>query len=314
MRSGLISEFLRNAGWINATRNLLAGDASKRQYQRLSLNGTTAILMDAPPEAGEDTRLFENLAEYLQQEGFAAPEIIAADHETGLLLIEDLGPNTVAQHLSAHPEDEEEIYKQTAQLLAKLATIEAPRGLFKLRSELAAEMLEPFFEHAAPQSQKAVIKDSIKALFDGFRNEDLVFSLRDFHSENLIWRKNAAGNARLGLLDFQDAFAAPTGYDLASFLRDARRGASNSATSLAICQFAEMTGRAVDDVEARIAILSVQRNLRILGIFAKLVMVENKPGYRKFVPRVRQHIQNDLLHSVFDGHRAPIQMALEQIS
>ena len=314
MRSGLISEFLRNAGWINATRNLLAGDASKRQYQRLSLNGTTAILMDAPPETGEDTRLFGNLAGYLRQEGFAAPEIIAADHKAGLLLIEDLGPNTVAQHLSAHPEDEEEIYKQTAQLLAKLATIEAPRGLLKLRSELAAEMLEPFFEYAAPQSQRRTISDSIKELFDVFRDEDLVFSLRDFHSENLIWRKNAAGNARLGLLDFQDAFAAPTGYDLASFLRDARRDASNSATSLAICQFAEMTGRAVDDVEERIAILSVQRNLRILGIFAKLILVENKPGYRKFVPRVRQHIQNDLLHSVFDGHRAPIQMALEQIS
>lgn len=314
MRSGQISEFLKNAGWIDATRNLLAGDASKRQYQRLSLNGTTAILMDAPPEAGEDTRLFENLAEYLRQEGFAAPEIIAADHETGLLLIEDLGPNTVAQHLSAHPGDEEEVYKQTAQLLAKLAKIEAPRGLLKLRSELAAEMLEPFFEYAAPQSQRRTILDSIKGLFDVFRGEDLVFSLRDFHSENLIWRKNAAGNARLGLLDFQDAFAAPTGYDLASFLRDARRDASNSATSLAICQFAEMTGRAVEDVEARIAILSVQRNLRILGIFAKLVMVENKPGYSKFVPRVRQHIQNDLLLSVFDGHRAPIQMALEQIS
>ena len=91
-RRALAEAFVESIGWRDAKRTLVTGDASNRRYDRLTrTNGETAILMDAPPEKGEDVRPFVYIAEHLLAQGLSAPQIYEVDHEGGFLLIEDLG-------------------------------------------------------------------------------------------------------------------------------------------------------------------------------------------------------------------------------
>ena len=104
-RAALIEGFLQTAGWAEASRKLLAGDASNRRYDRLrKADGARAILMDAPPERGEDVRPFRHVAAHLAGCGLSAPEIYHADNDNGLLLIEDLGDD-LSEAFTAYPSE-----------------------------------------------------------------------------------------------------------------------------------------------------------------------------------------------------------------
>ena len=90
--------FLQRAGWGEAARSKLAGDASFRKYERLSRDGKPAVLMDAPPPQ-EDVRPFLRIARHLQSLGYSAPRILAEDADRGFLLLEDLGDDLFARLL-----------------------------------------------------------------------------------------------------------------------------------------------------------------------------------------------------------------------
>jgi len=103
-RYNLSTDFLAAAGWSDAVRAPLAGDASNRRYERLqATDGSPAVLMDAPPEKGEDVRPFVAIAEYLTSLGLSAPHILAADTECGFLLLEDLGDDLFARVVLSAP-------------------------------------------------------------------------------------------------------------------------------------------------------------------------------------------------------------------
>ena len=77
-RTSRIDAFLAANGGGSAARHALAGDASNRRYLRLAQpDGARAVLMDAPPERGEDVRPFIHIAEYLTGTGLSAPHILA---------------------------------------------------------------------------------------------------------------------------------------------------------------------------------------------------------------------------------------------
>ena len=96
-RASLIDTFLRKAGWDNADRELLAGDASNRAYDRLhDATLGPAVLMNAPPESGEDTRPFLKITKWLLECGLSAPKILASDVKNGFLLLEDFGDSLFA--------------------------------------------------------------------------------------------------------------------------------------------------------------------------------------------------------------------------
>jgi aminoglycoside/choline kinase family phosphotransferase len=155
-RDTAINDFLAHSGWSAATRAPLAGDASTRRYERLTLNGTPAILMDAPPKAETPScppqatpveraalgynalaRLaagrvdaFVSIAAWLTEGGFAAPEIYAFDARQGLALLEDLGDDVYATVL-AKGGPERELYAGAIETLASLHQREAPKTLSK---------------------------------------------------------------------------------------------------------------------------------------------------------------------------------------
>jgi aminoglycoside/choline kinase family phosphotransferase len=120
--------------------------------------------------------------------------------------------------------------------------------------------------------------------------------LRDFHAENLIWLPGRTGSARVGLLDFQDALMGDPSYDLVSLLQDARRDVPHDLAQAMIRRFTAATGADPDAFLASYCATGAQRQLRILGIFARLSLHFGKVRYVDLIPRVWGHLMTCLQH------------------
>lgn len=308
-RPGIIDEFLSASGWGDASRTPLDGDASTRRYARLTLGGRSAILMDAPPDAGNDVAPFVSVAGHLKALGLSAPDMFAADTDAGLLLLEDLGDALFARVLEDQRDIEPELYAAATDLLVALQTA-APWGDARVwttgdLTRLVAEVLD-WLPLNGPGSADA-ISGGLETVLTAFPPAAPVMALRDYHAENLIWLPERSGLARVGLLDFQDAFAGHPVYDLVSLLSDARRDVPDALRDGMLARFAAAKGMAEDEVHHSAAAIGVQRNLRILGVFFRLARRDRKTGYLSFVPRVWGHIQRDLEHPAL----APLKAAID---
>lgn len=299
------------AGW---RRDPIAGDASARRYERLTGPDGTAILMITPQELSAAQASFLRIGAHLRALGLAAPRVIASDESTGLVLLEDLGPDDFAAWLAAHPEDEIRLYSAAIDLLALLANAPLPEGLVRLDPGTAAAMTTIAWDWYAPQTDRTLVAEITAALRDALASyapDPDTLALRDFHAQNLIWRDRREGLNRIGLIDFQDAVAAPRAYDLVSLLRDARRDVPNPLRGAMIARFATATNAQPEELGAACATLGVQRNLRILGVFARLARRDGKRGYLRLLPRVRAHIEDDLHHPALSALAPALRRALD---
>jgi N-acetylmuramate 1-kinase len=275
----------------------LAGDASTRGYQRLTgADGRTAILMHTPPDQVASQTAFLRIGAHLLRIGLCAPQILLVDLAKGLLVIEDLGTRHFAQWLAAHPAHEPQLYSAAVDVLIAVQADEPPTGLIALSPAHAARMISPLTEYYAPNAPLDPLVAALEAALILHAPDANTLALRDFHAENLIWRPDLTGTDRVGLLDFQDAVLAPPEYDLVSLLRDARRDVPQGLCDAMMDKFACATGRDPGQTRAASACLGVQRNLRILGIFARLARRDDKTRYLDLLPRVWGHILADLQH------------------
>lgn len=295
-----LARFLVAEGYDDWWLNWLAGDASSRRYARLtSQSGATVILMDAGPDARTQVPPFLRIGAHLVNIGLCAPKVLALEDSNRFLLLEDLGQDDLASWLAHRPEDENRLYSTAIDVLLALAKHGPPEGLSALSPHVASVMIDPFFEWYKPRLSKALrleVRAALQTSFAALSGEPICLALRDFHAQNLIWRSQEAGTDRIGLLDFQDAFLAAPEYDLVSLLCDARRDVSPDVIAEMILRFASGSGKTVDQVTSACAILGVQRNLRILGIFARLAQRDGKVHYRTLMPRVVKHLRKDLSH------------------
>lgn len=295
--------WLAARGYGNWTKQPLAGDASNRRYDRLTYGPDSLILMS---DADAQTMArFLSLTEHLRAGGLCAPQTITADVPSGFALIEDLGRETLRTHLDHRPGEEADIYAAVPDLLAAIARLPVPQGLDHLDAARGAAMIEPLQTYA-PGADLSPLKKALHRALEPFDATPTVLCLRDFHAENLIWRPGRSGNDRFGLLDYQDAVAGHLAYDLASLLSDCRRDVSAPAAEATLARMAQLTGQEDDDLRAAVAAWSVQRNLRILGIFARLAAT-GKRTYLTLMPRVWGHLQRDLSHPALAEVRAAAQ-------
>lgn len=320
-RNELIQAFLQQSGWHAAQRSDVAGDASNRRYERLTKpDGQTAILMDAPPAKGEDVKPFIKIAKYLIRSRLSAPEIYDADAENGFLLIEDLGDALFARLMQNDPDNAPKLYQAATDLLIELHQKPVP-DLPVCDADWLANMTAPVYEFYAKNSGDSTLKfrDAFYPLFKKIDQAPKVVILRDYHAENLLWLEGRSGTAQVGLLDFQDALLGHPAYDLVSILQDARRDVPSHIEQAMIQLFVTATGQN-DEFRLAYAVLGIQRNLRILGIFARL-SGEGKSSYVDFIPRVWGYLLRNLSHHdlanaakvVFDTIPEPTPEFLKQL-
>jgi aminoglycoside/choline kinase family phosphotransferase len=311
-RDAAIAGFLDAAGWGDATIAPLAGDASNRRYLRLARGRETAVLMDAASERGEDIRPFLAVTDWLRAHGLSAPRPMAADAGTGLLLLEDLGDDLFVRHAARHPAEERTLYAVAVDLLTALA---ASPPAARIGSS-SATMLLGAYDEAVLAREAALFTGwwlpAVSAVSSGMASDFAglvgaataavaeardVLVLRDYHAENLLWLPARAGAARVGLLDYQDALAGHAAYDLVSLLEDARRDTAPELQAAMLARY--LDARPDLDPEAfraAYAALGAQRNLKIIGIFARLARRDGKSRYLALIPRVWRHLQRDLSH------------------
>ncbi|MFK7836973.1 MAG: aminoglycoside phosphotransferase family protein [Sulfitobacter sp.] len=298
-RADEIAAFLHHIGWATADRVNIAGDASARRYDRLTLpDGQRAVLMDAPPNKGEDVRPFVTIAEHLRAHGLSAPEIYHCNSATGLLLIEDFGDALFARLMAADPANIQPLYTASIDVLIKLRQVPI-LDLPVCDATWLTDMLEPVFEWYAPDASRAMHTTFVhmfRPLAEQVATADKNIMLRDYHAENLLLLEDRGNHNRVGILDFQDAMLAHPAYDLVSLLQDARRDVSSETEAEIMAYYLRQTDTPEEPFKTDYAILGLQRNLRILGIFARLCLRDGKPQYLDKIPRVWGYIIRNLGH------------------
>ena len=308
-------QFLKQAGWSTCKITPLAGDASKRRYYRLSegpLPWRKAILMDAGQLPNTVALSFAALSNWLRAHGFSAPAIIFADAENGRLVVEDLGDDLFSALCERQPGLQLELYSAAAAALHQLQQQTPPQGLLHdtvLPDQSAAHLASQaqiFYEYYAAEpansERESEFRDQLATALNALNQYVRVVVLRDFHAENLVWLPNRKGVARVGLLDFQDALIGHPAYDLVSLLQDARRDVSGEFEAQILATY-PTNSASRSQFLADYAVLGVQRQARILGIFAQLAKQQGKQQYLAYVPRVWAYLRKDLEHPALSGLR-----------
>ena len=309
-------DFLASCGWRGAEILPLAGDASFRRYFRVVHGGRSAVLMDAPPPH-EDPQPFIAVAEWLVGSGLSAPQILARDLDKGLLLLGDFGNERLRETLDSDPGRERELYETATDVLVHLHSHPPMPRLRPHGMDQWLEELMLFTDWYCPAVGADVDVNGYEAAWRGVLEPVAadglgpVTVLRDYHAENIMLIEGRGGVAHFGLLDFQDALAGHPAYDLASVLEDARRDVPPAIEREMIDRYVTATSTGAAFERAYWA-LAAQRNTRILGVFTRLWKRDNKPGYRRFQPRMWDLLERDLaqphlkpVRDWFDANIAP---------
>jgi tRNA threonylcarbamoyl adenosine modification protein YjeE len=316
-----VARLLERAGWSEASRQFLQGDASVRAYERLTKpTGETAILMISPPRPDGPILRFGKpyaaiaKAEGLRDLGYSAPALIAYSIDEGLALIEDFGSATVAQ--SGVPDSAR--YAPAIALLADLHGRELPPSLLAgeefyelpvydieamlVEVDLALDWYAPAIARVTPPSGARMQFLAIwRELLGPILAEPTTWTLRDYHSPNLHWLADRPGLKRIGLIDFQDAVLGPHAYDVVSLLQDARIDVPEDLEMRLAALYmrrrtAADSGFDTQRFAAAYAAMGAQRATKILGLFARLDKRDKKPEYLRHLPRIERYLARNLAH------------------
>lgn len=299
----------------------IAGDASFRSYYRLkNKGGESYILMDAPPEF-ENIEPFVRVGEYLLNNGFSSPKIYNKDRRSGFLLLEDFGDSKYSTILKNETNSknynttESELYEKAIDALIELQdNTETNTQLNPYDNSVLTREVKLFIEWYVPfilkkELDKKEQDDYVKIWFNILKNLDSkglsndsmnqkynVMLLRDYHADNLIYLQGRVGYKQVGLLDFQDALLGSRAYDLVSLLEDARRDIDPELSDKMLKYYFKNIDKNISQerISSEYNILSLQRNMKIVGIFSRLSVRDNKDHYLNFLPRVFKYIQKDL--------------------
>lgn len=303
-RTVLAEALIAQTPWANATRAPLAGDASNRRYERLTdpATGCTAVLMDAPPDRGEDVEPFVRIANHLRAVGLSAPEVYAEDNQNGFLVLEDLGDDLFSRVLTKDPSQERTLYEAATDVLLHLheaPILPLPSYDPTLMTELAALAFTKYAQailgdHDEDARERFELRFADILLQETSGTKVVV--QRDYHAENLIWLPEREGVQRVGLLDFQLAMLGHPAYDLVSLLQDVRRTVPTGIEMQMVNRYIAASGMDDHDFRTAYSVLGAQRNLRILGVFARLATDFGKPHYVDLIPTTWAHLMRDLEH------------------
>lgn len=293
-------KFLAKNGIENCSIKQIAGDASFRSYYRIFCDDVNYVLMFAPP-GYENIEPFASIDEFLVSHGFSAPQIFARSEAEGFLLLEDLGDDTYGRVLAVDDGREVELYEKACDALLELHKLPTPKNIAPYNNALLFREAMLFMDwYLLLQKKSMSLQEKIDfrsawfQLFDLISKENQVLVLRDYHADNLMIVKDRKDFKAVGLLDFQDAVIGARAYDLVSLLEDARRDVNENNRQHLFNYYLKKSGCDEKAFIRDYEILSLQRNIKIIGIFSRLSLRDGKHSYLKMIPRVRSFIESRL--------------------
>jgi len=295
--------------WLHAktgeTHELVpaSSDASFRRYFRIHTDDTTRVVMDAPPPQ-EDCRPFVHIANLLHVTGMNAPEVIESDLEEGFLILSDLGNTTYLDVLNEGNADQLYGDALAALLLLQSGIEPASANLPAYDTKLLNVELSLFKDWYLQKhlgmtldaEQESILALTNSLLVDSALAQTQVCVHRDYHSRNLMFTEQH----NPGVLDFQDAVIGPVTYDLVSLLRDCYISWPRERVEEWVLKYYQLA------IESSIVnaeyiseqqflrdfdLMGVQRHLKAIGIFARLLHRDGKDGYINDIPRTMTYVK-----------------------
>lgn len=275
----------------------LRNDASFRSYYRVKDRDFSYVVMEAPPEK-EKTDLFVQIANSWRVRKLPVPCVYAWEKQKGYVLLSDFGDTLLLDVLNE--ENVDQYYTQAIALILRLQS-RAPKNL-------------PLFDEAYIRYELSLFKDWFCEKLLGLTLNDEALNLiesvnrqlvenclaqpqsvihRDYHSRNLMIVNESTD---FGLIDFQDAMIGPLTYDLVSILKDCYvQWPPEKIQAWARLYYEEGKKMHFESVDFAtflkwFDLTGLQRHLKVLGIFSRLKLRDNKPQYIQDIPRILQYV------------------------
>ena len=293
----------------------IAGDASFRKFYRLESNKNSKIIVSAKKEKYKNLIAYTAINKFLRKNKILAPKHYTVNFPRGIIIIEDFGKSSFHDIL-LRTKNKLVIYKKLVDLLLKIQKIK-PKSKIKNITK-GSHLIEKysnkylfkesnlFFDWYLPlilNKKKAlnIKKKSNEILLKLYNRLNFLnpcFVHRDYHSQNLMKVEN-----RIGLIDSQDALIGNRAYDLVSLIDDVRIRTSTKLKNQIYNYYLKKISK-TNKINPQIflenfKILSVQRSLKIIGIFSRLFIRDRKKQYLKFIPYTWQLLEMRMNSEIF---------------
>lgn len=280
--------------------NPLAGDASFRRYFRMSQPDVTRIIMDAPPDK-ETVQPFLQVAHLLNKIGITIPQIHAYDQMQGFVMLDDLGDTLLLQSLDTRNADM--LYSYALKMLIQMQT-SSPNDIERLpvfdKKYILQELslfhhwfLQIYLNIQLSPQEEQLIADTFEQLATAIIKQPQTFMHRDYHSRNIMLITDKPTPV-LGLIDFQDAMQGPVSYDLVSLLKDCYIQWPPERINRWITSFYEQAPQAqqvsLEQFKCDFDFCGLQRHLKVLGIFSRLYLRDEKANYLQNLPLTLHYV------------------------
>ncbi len=275
----------------------IKGDASFRKFYRKK-NKKSSVIVYARKEKNNSLLNYDSINKLLLKNNISAPKLISENFSKNFIEIEDLGTKTIFDIFKKKNINKLKIYKKILVILIKLQNIKLKKiknfknKYYKIpiySKKLIFNEANLFLDWYVPQvinkRKKSKIKKELKKiitlLIKKIQLPNNTFVHRDFHVSNLM-----VNNKKISIIDSQDAVYGNITYDLASLIDDARLKTSKNLKAMIYKNYLKLNKKNINKIKFKndFEILSVLRNLKVIGIFTRLASRDKKKKYLKLIP------------------------------
>ena len=276
----------------------IKGDASLRSFYRKTDNKRNSIIVYATKEKEKNLLIYDAINSLLIENKIIAPKLYKENYKQNFIEIEDFGDDTVFKVLKKNRSNKINLYIKSIDLLCKIQKIKQKKiknfygknykvpiyndsKLFK-----ETKLFSDFYVKTHLSKKKLLmfnieINKQVKFLISNLKLKNDILVHRDFHVSNLMKYKK-----KLATIDTQDALIGNRAYDLASLIDDVRFKSNKKLKDDVYKYYLKLNKNKINKIILLndFEILSVLRNMKIIGIFSRLAARDKKVKYLKLIP------------------------------
>jgi len=294
----------------------IKGDASFRSFYRKTNNKKSSIIVYAKKEKEKNLLIYDAVNSLLIENKILAPKLYKENYKQNFIEIEDFGDDTLFKILNKSGSNKVNLYKKSIDLLSKFQKIKQTKiknfngknykipiyegnRLFKEAKLFTEWYAKKYIPKKKISLLSIEINKQIKFLLSNIKLKNDTLVHRDFHVSNLMEYKK-----KLAIIDTQDALIGNRTYDLASLIDDVRFRSDKKLKDIIYNYYLKLNQKKTSKVILLndFEILSVIRNMKIIGIFARLAARDKKKKYLKLIPHAWKLIEMRIKNNqTFDG-------------
>jgi len=292
----------------------ISGDASFREFYRVKKNNKTSIIVLARKEKHKNLIVYSVVNEILNSHNILSPKLIKNYYKDDMIEITDLGDKSFYNYIK-NKKNQLKDYKKLIELIIKLQKIKLKNqyhfsgkkikftkySLSRLHKE-SDLFFDWYLKYCSKNLRlgkiKKILKKELNNIYKKLYFKNNCFTHRDFHASNIMMTKK-----KLSVIDSQDAIIGNPLYDVASLIDDVRIKIPQNLQDRLFKHYIQKSKFKIKDqsyLKNDFDILSVQRNLKILGIFVRLYKRDKKPNYLKYLPYTWALIERRMKNPIFD--------------